>query len=133
METQNTISKTAWWTGTILKGLLCLFLGFDSIMKIIKNVHYVDGTKELGLPENCIQLLGAYLLVGTVLYIYKRTVLLGCLFLFAYLGGAVAITYRAGIGGHPYIFAIVFAFLLLLAEYLRNSAVRKSIPLIQNV
>ena len=101
-------------------------------MKIIKNVHYVDGTKELGLPENCIQLLGAYLLVGTLLYIYKRTVLLGCLILFAYLGGAVAITYRAGIGRHPYLFAIVFAFLLLLAEYLSNSAVRKSIPIIQN-
>ena len=132
METKNTISKPAWWTGTILKGLLCLFLGFDAIMKIIKNVHYVEGTKEFGLPENCIQLLGVYLLVGTVLYIYKRTVLLGCLFLFAYLGGAVAITYRAGIGGHPYLFAIAFAFLLLLAEYLSNSSIRKSIPIIQN-
>jgi len=130
MEVQNIISKPIWWTGTILKVLLCLFLLFDAIMKVIKNQQSVESTMKIGLPESCVQFLGAYILVSTALYINQRTVMMGCLFLLAYLGGAVAITYRAGIGGHPYIFPVVFAILLLLAEFLRNTAVRNVIPLI---
>lgn len=130
METQTTISKPLWWTGTILKGLLCLFLLFDAIMKLIKSSPSVDGTKQLGLPESCVQFLGIYLLISTVLYIYPRTVVMGFLFLFAYLGAAVAITYRANVGGHSYIFPIGFAVFILLAEYLRNTMVRNMMPLI---
>lgn len=129
MEAQSIISKPVWWIGTILKGLLCLFLLFDATMKLIKNSHAIEGTKQLGLPEDSIQFLGAYLLVSTALYIYQRTAIMGCLFIFAYLGGAVAITYRAGIDGHPYIFPMVFAILILLAEFLRNTAMRNIIPL----
>ena len=97
MEVQNIISKPIWWTGTILKVLLCLFLLFDAIMKVIKNQQSVESTMKIGLPESCVQFLGAYILVSTALYINQRTVMMGCLFLLAYLGGAVAITYRAGI------------------------------------
>jgi hypothetical protein len=130
METQISISKPQWWTGTILKGLLCLFLLFDAIMKLIKSSPSVEGTKQLGLPENCVQFLGIFLFISAVLYIYPRTVVMGFLFLFAYLGGAVAITYSANIGGHSYIFPIVFAVFILLAEFLRNATVRNLIPLI---
>lgn len=130
METQTIISKPLWWTGTILKGLLCLFLLLDAIMKLIKSSPSVDGTKQLGLPENCVQFLGIYLLVSAVLYIYPRTVVMGFLFLFSYLGAAVAITYRANIDGHSYIFPIAFAVFILLAEFLRNTTVRNIIPLI---
>jgi hypothetical protein len=129
METQTIISKPVWWIGTILKGLLCLFLLLDAIMKVIKSSPSVEGTKQLGLPENCVQFLGIYLLISTVLYIYQRTVVLGFLFLFAYLGAAVAITYRANVDGHSYIFPIVFTVFILLAEYLRNTTVRNIIPL----
>jgi hypothetical protein len=130
METQTIISKPLWWTGTILKGLLCLFLLVDAIMKLIKSSPSVEGTKQLGLPENCVQFLGVFLLISTALYIYPRTVMMGFLFLFAYLGGAVAITYSANIGGHSYIFPIVFAVFILLAEFLRNATVRNMMPLI---
>jgi hypothetical protein len=129
METQTIISKPLWWIGTILKGLVCLFLLFDAIMKLIKNSYSVKATIAFGLPEDCVQFLGIYLLLSTVLYIYPKTVVMGCLFLFAYLGGAVAITYRAGLGGHSYIFPIVFAIFILLAEYLRNGTMRNIIPL----
>jgi hypothetical protein len=130
METQTIISKPLWWTGTILKGLLCLFLLVDAIMKLVKSTPSVEGTKQLGLPENCIQFLGAYLLISTALYIYPRTVMMGFLFLFAYLGGAVAITYRADIAAHSHIFPIVFGIFILLAEFLRNATVRNIMPLI---
>ncbi|HEX9509159.1 MAG TPA: DoxX family protein [Puia sp.] len=128
METQNVISKPIWWTGTILKGLLCLFLAFDAIMKLINNSQSVEGTKQMGLPESSVQFLGIYLLLSTILYIYPRTVMLGMLFLSAYLGAAVGITYRANIGGHPYIFPIVFAMFIVIVEFLRNGKIRNIVP-----
>jgi hypothetical protein len=128
MEMQNTISKSVWWTGTIVKGLLCLFLVFDAVMKLIKNPSAVENTMQMGLPESCIPFLGVYLLLSTALYIYPKTVMLGMLFLAAYLGAAAGIIYRAGIAGHPYIFPIVFAILIVIVEFLRNGKIRMMVP-----
>src|SRR5689334_1538282 len=104
MEKQIAIAKPVWWTGTILKGLLCLFLAFDALMKLIKISFAVEGTLEMGLPEGCIRFLGAYLILATALYVYSRTLVLGMLLLVAYLGAAAAIMYRTGAAGHPYLF-----------------------------
>ena len=128
---QNTISKPVWWTGTIVKGLLCLFLVFDAIMKLIKNPSAVENTMRMGLPENCIPFLGVYLLLSTALYIYPKTVMLGMLFLAAYLGAAAGIMFRAGIAGHPYIFPIVFSLFTVIVEYLRNGKIRTMLPFIK--
>lgn len=128
METQNRISKPVWWTGTIIKGLLCIFLAFDAIMKLIKHPSAAEGTRQLGLPESCMPFLGVYLLLGMALYIYPKTVMLGTLFLAAYLGAAAGIMYRAGIAGHPYIFPIVFAVFIVIVEFLRNGKVRTMVP-----
>jgi hypothetical protein len=128
METQKTISKPLWWAGTIVKGLLCLFLAFDAIMKLIKNPSAVESTKQMGLPESCIPILGVYLLLSTALYIYPKTVMLGMLFLAAYLGAAAGIMFRAGIAGHPYIFPIIFAILIVIVEFLRNGKIRTMLP-----
>lgn len=129
MKTQVKNSKPIWWTGVVLKVLLSLFLFFDAIMKIVEHPQYVQGTKDLGLPEASVQFLGIYLLISTLLYILPKTVMLGGLFLTAYLGAAAAITYSAAISGHPYIFPVVFAILLWVAEYLRNERVKKVLPL----
>ena len=128
METKSTISKPLWWTGTIVKGLLCLFLIFDAIMKFIKNPSSIKNTVQMGLPESCIPFLGVYLLLSTALYIYPKTVMLGMLFLAAYLGAAAGIMFRADIAGHPYIFPIVFAIFIVIAEYLRNGKIRMMVP-----
>jgi hypothetical protein len=128
MESPNTISKPIWWTGTIVKGLLCLFLVFDAVMKLIKNPSTVENTIQMGLPESCIPYLGVYLLLSTALYIYPKTVMLGMLFLAAYLGAAAGIMFRAGIAGHPYLFPIVFAFFIVMVEYLRNEKIRAMVP-----
>jgi hypothetical protein len=128
METKNVISRPIWWAGSILKGLLCLFLAFDAVMKLIKNPQSVDGTKQMGLPEGSIQFLGVYLLLSTILYIYPKTVMLGILFLFAYLGAAAGITYRSDLEGHPYLFPIVFAIFIVIVEFLRNGKIREIVP-----
>jgi hypothetical protein len=128
MESQTAISKPLWWTGTIVKGLLCLFLVFDATMKLIKNPSAVENTLKLGLPESCVPFLGVYLLLSTALYIYPKTVMPGMLLLAAFLGAAAGIMFRAGIAGHPYIFPIVFALFVVMAEYLRNEKIRTMVP-----
>ena len=128
METQNIISKPVWWTGTIVKGLLCLFMAFDALMKLIKHPTAAESTMQMGLPEACLPILGIYLLLATALYIYPKTVMLGMLFIAAYLGAAAGIMYRDGIAGHPYIFPIVFAVLIVIVEFLRNGRIRTMVP-----
>ncbi|HXC06118.1 MAG TPA: DoxX family protein [Bacteroidia bacterium] len=131
MEQQSRTPKAALWTGYILKTLFSLFLLFDAAMKVIRHPQAVEGTKKLGLPEECIPVLGIYLLIATVLFIIPRTAILGALFITAYLGGAVAITYQAKMEGHPYVFAIVFAVLLWISEYLRSEKLRQVFPLVK--
>ena len=131
METQTTIPKPIWWTGSILKGLLCLFLVFDAVMKLIKAPQSIEGTKQLGLPESSVQFFGVYVLLSTILYIYPRTAVLGLLFLAAWLGAAAGITYRADLGGHPYIFPVVFAIFLVIAEFLKNGKIRNMVPYVK--
>jgi hypothetical protein len=128
MENKRT---PAWWIGTILKFLIVLFFLFDSITKIIKHPKSVEGTVQLGLPEDCLIPLGLYLFFGTLLYIYNKTSILGGVFITAYLGGAVAVTYAAQQPGHSYVFAIMFAVIMWLAEFLRNLKMRTVLPIIK--
>ena len=119
-----TVSATALWTGRILKGLLCLFLFFDCSMKIIKHNKSVEGTKDFGLPESSVQFLGFYLLASTVLYINPKTSIHGIFLLIAYLGGATAITYLNKPATFGFLFPVIFAAFLLVAEWLQNINVR---------
>ena len=125
---QNTIPKPIWWTGTIIKGLLCLFMVFDAIMKIIKHPSVVESSVQMGLPESSLPFLGLYLLLSTALYIYPKTVMLGMLLIAAYLGAAAGIMFRDGIAGHPYTFPVVFAVFIVIGEFLRNGKIRTMVP-----
>lgn len=131
MEQNQSNSKASLWTGGILKGLVSTFLLFDAAMKVIKHQRSIEGTEQLGLNESSVQPLGIYLLLATLLYIVPRTTVIGGLFLTAYLGGAAAITYSANINGHSFIFPIVFAIVMWMAEYLRNVKIRTSLPIIK--
>ena len=123
----ETISTAAVWTGRVLKIMLCIFLLFDCSMKIIKHSKSIEGTKQFGLPENCVQFLGFYLLAATVLYIIPKTPFHGILLLIAYLGGAAAITYLNKPTTFGFLFPIVFAVLIVVAEYLQNINLRNII------
>lgn len=120
MKSTVQIPKPVLWTAIVLKALLVIFLLFDSIMKVIKHPIYVKGTTEFGLPESSVAVLGAYLLIATLLYTIPRTAIYGILFLVAYLGGAVAVTFLSALEGHSYYFPIVFALICCIAEFLIN-------------
>jgi DoxX-like family len=56
----------------------------------MKPAAVVEGTVQLGYPENVLLGLGIVLLACTVLYMIPRTAVLGAILLTGYFGGAVA-------------------------------------------
>jgi hypothetical protein len=114
-------SKGALWAGRIINGLVILFLLFDAVMKIIKEIHSIEGSAKLGWPVDAVQGLGIVLLIGTLIYMIPRLALFGAVLVTAYLGGAVAIMFRAG---QPFFFPIIFGILLWVGYYFRSAKLR---------
>ncbi|SEW37272.1 DoxX family protein [Chitinophaga arvensicola] len=118
-------SKAANVTGWVITAICLLFLLFDAIMKIIKNVYAVQGSIKLGWPEEQITGLGVVLLIATIIYAIPRTAVLGAVLISCYLGGAVAIMSRIH---EPYYFPIVFCVLIWAALFFRMPALRALFP-----
>jgi hypothetical protein len=108
-------------TGRIISGLIVLFMLFDSIGKIIKEIHSIQGSIALGWPEHLVQPIGIVLLISTILYMIPRSAFIGAILLTAYLGGAIAIMVRVG---QPLYFALVFGILVWVGLFLRNQKLR---------
>jgi hypothetical protein len=131
METTNALHMTKTHSnktvlaGRIISAVCVLFLLFDSIMKVIKESHSIEGSVQLGWPEHLIQSIGILLLICTILYAIPRTAILGAILLTAYLGGATAIMVRAA---QPFFFPVIFGVLVWLGLYFRDSRLCKLIP-----
>jgi hypothetical protein len=83
-------SKTLWWTGWIMSGIVLLFLLLDGISKLMLIAPVVEATAKIGYPVDVIRPIGIIGLVCAILYAVPRTALLGAILLTAFLGGAVA-------------------------------------------
>jgi len=118
-------SKSANVTGWVITALCVLFLLFDAIMKIIKNVYSMEGSAKLGIPAEQVQGIGLVLLIATIIYAIPRTAILGAILISCYLGGAVAIMTRVH---EPYYFPIVFGILIWVSLFLRIPALRALFP-----
>jgi hypothetical protein len=125
-ENQTIPSKGALRAGWILTGLCLLFLLFDASMKIVREIHTIQASAQLGWPAQLTQGLGLILLLCTLIYAYPRTAILGALLVTAYLGGAVAIMVRVG---ENFVFPIVFAILMWAGLYFREPRLRALFPL----
>lgn len=124
IDTQvSPISKQRLWTGRILSAIVVLFLLFDAVGKFMKPVQVVDACARLGWPSSMVTLLGAILLVCTILYAIPSTSILGATLLTGYLGGAVAIQLRSGSPLLETIFPIVFGLLAWAGLWLRDTRV----------
>jgi hypothetical protein len=127
METTKPASKKTLLTGRIISGLCILFLLFDAVTKIAKAKQSMDGSLQLGWPQDSVQVIGILLLICTILYVIPRTAVVGAILIAAYLGGATSIMYRAAMPGHPYIFPIVFGVLTWVGLALQRPALRVAI------
>lgn len=122
-------SKAGLWTGRVLTGVVVLFLLFDGVTKAIKLAPVVAASAKVGYSESLVEGLGIVLLACTVLYVIKRTSVLGAILLTAYLGGAVDCQVRLpGALAYQAVFPVVFAVLMWGGLYLRDGRLRTLIP-----
>lgn len=119
-------SKTALRAGWALSALCMAFLLFDAIAKICKEIHTVQTAPTLGWDPGAMPMVGAVLLIFTLVYIYPKTTILGALLVTGYLGGAVATQWRIG---NYNVFPIIFALLMWGGLYLRYPNLRRIIPI----
>ncbi len=120
------VSKKTLWTGRVISTLVVLFLAFDGVMKMVKEVHVRQATARLGYPESLIVGIGILLLACTAVYVIPRTSILGAILLTGYLGGATATHLRVG---EPFYFPVVFGVLVWGELFLREDRLRALLPL----
>jgi hypothetical protein len=90
------VSKGRLRTGYALSGLAILFLLFDCGIKVVKAAPAVEGTVQLGYPENLVVVIGVIELLCLILYALPRTAVAGAILLTGFLGGAIASQLRIG-------------------------------------
>jgi hypothetical protein len=128
-----TITSSSWFerrsaarTGVVLSVLAGLFLLFDSVAKLLRVPAVVAGTVQMGFPDHSVQVMGALLLFGVVLYTIPRTAALGALVITGYLGGAICANLRLDMPLLGYqLFPVYLAVLLWGGLYLRSAALRE--------
>jgi hypothetical protein len=123
------VAKASLWTGRIITVLLALFLVFDGVTKLMKVPQVISATQRLGFPLSAITGIAITLLICTALYLIPQTAILGAVLLTGYLGGAVAITLRAGTPAFETAFPAIFGVLVWLGIYLRENRLHSLLPL----
>jgi len=118
-------NKSSLWVGRILSALPVLFLLLDGVMKIVKPAFVVEATVQLGYPESVIVTLGVVLVACTILYLIRRTAVLGAILLTGYLGGAVATHVRVGGPLFSILMPVILGAMLWGGLYLRDERVRR--------
>ena len=83
-------SKTVYWAGWTMSGLVVLFLLLDGASKLMLIAPVVEATTQIGYPVNLVRPIGIIGLVCAILYAVPRTAILGAILLTGLLGGAIA-------------------------------------------
>ena len=131
-QSAQEVSRATLWTGRILTALTTLFLLFDAFGKFARPPQVTQAFVRLGLPVSLSIDIGVVLLVCTVLYAIPRTAVFGALLLTGYLGGAVAIQWRAGSPLFETIFPILFAVLAWAGVFLCNGRLWSVLPILRS-
>ncbi len=118
------------WLGWTLSGLFAAFLLFASVTPKLAMMPVAEQTLVgLGWPPGHALPIGVIELVGLLLYLYKRTSMLGAVLLMALLGGAMATHLRAGspLPTHT-LFSIYLGIMMWGGLWLRDPALRHIFP-----
>jgi DoxX-like protein len=119
-------SRTAARVGLALSAVVTLFLLVDSASKLLRLPSEVAGAGQLGFAVGTLPIMGALLLVSTVLYVVPRTALIGAVLITGYLGGALCATLRIGAPVFTVLLAPVYvAVPVWLGLYLRSPGLRR--------
>src|SRR5258708_27206728 len=123
-------SKTMFWAGWTMSGLVVLFLLFDGASKLMLIAPVVEATTKIGYPVNVVRPIGIIGLVCAALYAVPRTAPLGAILLTGLLGGAIASKMRIEepLFSHV-LFGVYVGILAWGGLYLRDGRLRTLIPL----
>lgn len=128
-------SRLKHWTGHALSGIAILFLALDAGGKLaMPRTMAAYSPPQLGWPTDVgtFLMLGATLLVCTLLYAIPRTAVFGAVLLTAYLGGAVATHVRVGSPLFSHIlFGVYLGLFVWGGLWLRDARLRAIFPLIR--
>ena len=115
--------------GIVCTIVVALFLGFDTVLKVLRLDAAVEGTTSIGYPADAVLLIGSIELVCLVLYLVPRTAILGAVLMTGYLGGAVATHVRISspLLTHT-LFPVYVGLLLWGGLYLRDPRIRALAP-----
>ena len=124
-------SKAMTIAGWVLSGLAIAFLLMDGGMKLVPLGVVTETMQQLGYPGTAelARTLGIVTIIGTLLYAWPLTALLGAILLTGYMGGAMATHLRVG---SPLLSHLLFGFYLGLmiwgGLWLRDPRLRALIP-----
>lgn len=119
------------WTGRVLSALFVLFMLFASVMpKFLMPEVAAAASRPVGVDAANIPLIGVIELVGTLLYAWRRTALLGAVTLTALLGGAIATNMNGGapLFSHT-LFGVYLGLIMWAGLWLRDADLRALLPL----
>ena len=119
------------WTGRVLSALFVLFmLGASVAPKFLMPDANLDYIRSLNIDPANVPLIGAIELLGTLLYAWRRTSVLGAVLLTGLLGGAIATHMHVGspLFSHT-LFGIYLGLLMWGGLWLRDPSLRALFPI----
>ncbi len=127
MSSTPTPSKVPFYVSIVLSIPPVFMLLMSGVMKIMQNEQVRQGFSDW--PAGSAVAIGAVEIACTLIYLIPRTAVLGAILLAGYLGGAVAVTVKMGMGVAGWWMPVAFGVLLWGALWLRDPRVRALIPL----
>ena len=118
------------WTGRVLSALFVLFmLGASVAPKFLMPDANLDYIRSLNIDPANVPLIGAIELLGTLLYAWRRTSILGAVLMTGLLGGAIATHMLVGspLFSHT-LFGIYLGLVMWAGLWLRDASLRAVFP-----
>jgi hypothetical protein len=120
-------SRVPFYVSIVLSVPPVLMLLMSGVMKVMQTGQVRQGFADW--PAGSAVAIGVVELLCTVIYLIPRTAVLGAILLAGYLGGAVAVTVKMGLGVAGWWMPFVFGILLWAGLWLRDARIRALIPL----
>jgi hypothetical protein len=115
----------------VLSALFVLFmLGASIAPKFLMPEVATEASADAGVSASHVLLIGVLELIGTLLYIWRRTALTGAIVMTAILGGAIASHMNAGSPLYSHtLFGVWLGLVMWGGLWLRDTGIRAVLPL----
>lgn len=118
------------WTGRVMSALVVVALVADAAVDLLAPSMISAEMEASGFPPNLAPVIGVIILVCALLYLFRRTAVLGAILTTGFLGGAICTHLRLGeIGSPPQLICILLGVLTWGALYFRDPRIRALLPL----